>query len=168
MNCIMNRLCEDCEYGHCKSLNWEDNEGMENIHNNTYKEWKCNIPEDLIEAVDSLLHAFPNSFINERGEFIAHERTNQYIILNDCETPQEIECKVLEWFSRPAYKTEPYSQEWRNKKFHEFMRNGINTFLDTSFSEEEMCTIYTKLGNRINHQKTIKFIESDYDFNILN
>ena len=36
------------------------------------------------------------------------------------------------------------------------------------FSEEEMCTIYTKLGNRINHQKTIKFIESDYDFNILN
>ena len=68
MNCISNVPCEECEYGHCIS-NWDDCE-----------EYECHMPEDLKEAVDSLVKAFPNSFINERGEFIAHLRTNQYIV----------------------------------------------------------------------------------------
>lgn len=123
--------------------------------------------EELQECRQALLESFPNSFINERDEFIAHERTNQYIILSNCETPIDIECKVLEWFSRPAYKTAPYSQGWRNIKFHEFMLNGINSFLDTHFSEQEMEEIYCALGNAINHEKTMRFIESDYDFGIL-
>lgn len=155
-HCISGKPCEECDYGNCIS-NWDDCET-----------WECNMPNDLSVAVDALLDAFPNSFINDRGEFIAHLRTNQYIILNNCKTPQDIECKVLEWFSRPSHKTAPYSQEWRNRKFHEFMRNGVNAFLDTAFSEEEMCQIYDKLGNCINHEKTIAFIESDYNFSILN
>ena len=47
------------------------------------------------------------------------------------------------------------------------MRNGINDFLDTDFSEEQFVTIYTYLGNAVNHKKTIAFIESDYNFEIL-
>ena len=156
MNCISNAPCEECEYGHCVS-NRDDCE-----------EYKCHMPEDLKEAVDSLVKAFPNSFINERGEFIAHLRTNQYIVLHNCKSPLDIECKVLEWFSRPACKTQPYSQEWRNRKFQEFMRNGVNDFLDTSFTEADMFKIYDALGNCIHHQKTIDFIESDYDFDKLN
>lgn len=154
--CISDKTCEDCDFGQCVS-NWDDCE-----------KWQCNMPEDLKEAVSALLEAFPNSLINYRGEFIAHLRTNQYIVLNNCKTPKDIECKVLEWFSRPSCKTQPYSQEWRNRKFHEFMRNGVNAFLDTSFSEEDMFQIYDALGNCINHEKTIAFIDSDYDFSVLN
>lgn len=119
---------------------------------------------DMQECRKTLIKAFPGSFVNQSDEFIAHPRTNQYIILRDCETPLDIECKVLEWFSRPAHKTAPYTQEWRNRKFHEFMRNGINDFLDTDFSEEEISDIYNALGNAIDHSKTIRFIESGYDF----
>lgn len=140
MYCISDKPCEDCEYGYCKS-NWDDCE-----------EYGCNMPNDLKEAINALVEAFSNSFINERGEFIAHLRTNQYIILNNCKTPMDIECKVLEWFSRPSCKTQPYSQEWRNRKFHEFMRSGVNKFLDTSFSEEDMFNIYDVLGNCINKE----------------
>lgn len=122
---------------------------------------------DIQECGEALLNAFPGSFINDKDEFIAHPRTNQYIILSDCKTPQDIECKVLEWFSRPAHKTAPYSQEWRNRKFHEFMLNGINAFLDTGFSEEDMGAVYCALGNCINHKKTVRFVESGYDFKIL-
>lgn len=122
---------------------------------------------DMQEVRYALLAAFPRSFINERDEFIAHERTNQYIILSNCETPLDVECKVLEWFSRPAHKTAPYSQEWRNRKFHEFMLNGINAFLDTHFTEQDMDVIYCALGNAINHGKTVQFAESDYDFKVL-
>lgn len=111
-----------------------------------------------------LMKCFHGSFINQNGEFIAHEKSNTYFILRDCETELDVKCKVLEWFSRPAHKTTPYLQEWRNRKFHEFMLNGINAFLDTHFTEQDMEEIYCTLGNKINHEKTVRFIESDYDF----
>lgn len=123
--------------------------------------------KDLKECRQALLESFPKSFINQRDEFIAHEYSNQYIILSNCEKPIDIECKVLEWFSRAAHKSQPYSQEWRNRKFHEFMLNGINNFLDTRFSEGDMDLIYTYLGNACNHSLTIEFINSGYDMNIL-
>lgn len=123
--------------------------------------------DDMDEVKAALLEVFPRSFINDRGEFIAHERTNQYIILSNCQMPLDVECKVLEWFSSPAHKTIPYSQEWRNRKFHEFMLNGINAFLDTNFTEQDMEKIYCALGNAVNHEKTMRFIESGYDFEIL-
>ena len=96
---------------------------------------------DLEEAKAALLECFPNSFVNDIGEFIAHLRSNTYFILHNCETPLDIECKVLEWLSRAACKGLPFSQEWRNEKFREFMRNGINDFLNTNFSEEHFYEI---------------------------
>ena len=123
--------------------------------------------EDFEEAKQALLKAFPNSFINEHNEFIAEIRSNQYFSLNNCKNPIDIECKVLEWLSRPACKGQPYSQEWRNKKIRQFMRNGINDFLDTDFSENDMNVIYQYLGNAIDHNKTIRFIESGYNFIVL-
>lgn len=118
---------------------------------------------DMAEARKALIFAFPGSFINEQDEFIAHPRTNQYFILADCVTPEDIEAKVLEWLSRAAYKTAPYSQEWRNRKFHEFMLDGINAFLDTSFTAEDIAIIYQSFGNRANHRLTMEFIDRGMD-----
>lgn len=98
--------------------------------------------EDMQEARQALCNAFPKSLINEKDEFIAEERSNQYFMLSDCEYPEDIDCKVLEWLSRAASKGSPFNQEWRNRKFRKFMLDGINNFLDTSFSEEEMEEIY--------------------------
>ena len=122
---------------------------------------------DLEEAKQALLNAFPNSFINGNNEFIAERSSNQYFLLNDCKSPIDIDCKVLEWLSRAASKGQPYSQEWRNIKFREFIRSGINSFLETDFSERDMEVIYQYLGNAINHNKTIRFVESEYDFTVL-
>lgn len=116
---------------------------------------------ELREARAALVAAFPNSYINSRDEFIAHERSNQYIILSNCETPEDIMCKVLEWFSRPAHKTAPYSQEWRNRKFHQFMLDGVNAFLDTAFTEQDMANIYGVLGNAIRHDLTVEFVRHE-------
>ena len=119
--------------------------------------------KDIESARNELLNAFPGSFINQRDEFIAHQRANEYIILRDCETPEDIKAKVLEWFSRPACKTAPYSQEWRNRKFHAFMREGVNNFLYTDFSVADMEVIYQYLGNRVNHDLTMQFIAHGMD-----
>ena len=122
---------------------------------------------DMAEIRKALLDSFPNSFINEHNEFIAQKYANEYFRLEDCEYPVDVECKVLEYLSRSAYKGQPYSQEWRNIKFRNSMRNGINAFLDTDFSDEQMGIIYQKLGNRIRHKLTVEFIESGYDFTLL-
>ena len=41
--------------------------------------------------------------------------------------------------------------------------DGINKFLETDFTEEQMEVIYTYLGNSIHHSRTIEFIENGYD-----
>lgn len=124
--------------------------------------------DDMKECRQSLLDSFPGSWFNAREEFIAHTKSNTYFMFCNCNPPLDVECKILEWFSRPACKGMPYSQEWRNRKFREFMLNGINDFLDTSFNQDRMEAIYCALGNCINHEKTIRFIESGYDFDLLN
>ena len=119
------------------------------------------------ELITKLMNCFPNSFINHNGEFIAHKETNQYFILKNCESEQDVRCKILEWLSRAACKTEPYYSDKKNIKFQKFMLNGINWFLETNFTREDMELIYTYLGNACNHKKTIAFIDSKYDFAVL-
>lgn len=121
---------------------------------------------DMREAREALIAAFPGSFINENGEFIAHVQPNEYFSLKDCNYPEDIDCKILEWLSRSASKGMWYSTRWRNEKFRKFIRNGINNYLDTNFSEEQFLKIYTHLGNAVNHELTKKFIESNYDFSV--
>ncbi len=116
---------------------------------------------DVAEARAKLLECFPGSYINSREEFIAHPRTNQYFLLYNCQTVEDIEAKVLEYLSRAAFKSQPYSQEWRNRRFHEFMLDGVNAFLDTDFSAEDMELIYTYMGGGIKHILTLDFISHD-------
>lgn len=119
------------------------------------------------EITLKLVHSFPRSFINGGLEFIAHKKANEYFRLEDCECEFEVKCKVLEWLSRGAYKTEPFDSYIENEKFHEFMLKGINKYLGTNFSYDDMELIYTYLGNCCNHLKTEKFIESGYDMSVL-
>lgn len=119
------------------------------------------------DLIQRLMNCFPNSFINHNGEFIAHRKANVYFILKDCRDELDVKCKVLEWFSRATHKTCPYETDRNNKVFREFMLNGVNQFLGTSFSEGDMEEIYTYLGNACNHQKTVSFILSGYDMSIL-
>ena len=119
------------------------------------------------EVVLKLMNSFERSFINQHGEFIAHEKGNSYFILKNCKNELDIKCKVLEWFSRDAYKTQPFAPAKKNNEFNKFMLDGINKFLDTEFTKEDMELIYTKLGNACNHELTIKVVCSGYDLSIL-
>lgn len=123
--------------------------------------------KDLQDCKKALFKAFPGSYVNNNKEFIAHKYTNQYIILGNCKTSLDIKCKVLEWFSRAAHKGMPYFEKQTNERFHKFMLKGINTFLETNFSQDDITRIYDELGSAINHDKTVRFVESSYDFSVL-
>ncbi len=119
--------------------------------------------EDILKR---LMYCFPKSVINHNMEFVAHIPTNLYFRLEDCKNELDIKCKVLEWFSRCAYKTEPYKSKRKNDEYHKFVADGVNKFLDTNFNEKDFELIYTYLGNACNRKRTIKFIESGYDMNV--
>lgn len=121
---------------------------------------------DLNVAI-RLMNCFPGSFINHNGEFIAHEKANEYFSLSTCGDELDVKCKVLEWLSRAASKGEPYRTAKSNLAFQRFMQDGVNRYLETEFSQADFDDIYTHLGNARNHEKTRRFILSGYDMSIL-
>lgn len=119
------------------------------------------------QSIIRLLQCFRGSFINEHGEFIANDKANSYFILGTCKDELEVKCKILEWLSRDAYKTEPFSNRRKNDEFHHYMLNSINQYLLTEFSLKDMELIYQELGNQVNRERTIAFIASQYQMSIL-
>ena len=94
------------------------------------------------------------------NEFIAHPGRNSYFVLTGIETEIELKAKVLEWLTREAVKGGGRATQ----KYH---LDGINEVLGTDFDANDMEAIYTYLGNAVNHRKTLRFIESGYDFSVL-
>lgn len=104
--------------------------------------------------------AFPKAYVTMNFELILVPRTNTYINLNHCSTPDEFKAEVIEGVSRFAFKafTKPLCKEHLD---------GINKLLDTHFTPEEIEYIYTNLGNGINHELCMKFVKSGYDLKVI-
>lgn len=102
----------------------------------------------------------PKCFINVNYELIIEPKNNIYFRLDDIKTELELKCKIFAWLSRPSCKG--VSKYWQKR-----IRTIVNEFLNTNFTFDEMI-IYTYLGNDCNREKSINFIESNYDLNVLN
>ena len=93
---------------------------------------------------------------------------NVYFNIGTCESKLEVQRKVLEYWSRSASKAMfAGAGKAVNEIIHKYIRNGINEYLRTNFSAEDMELIYDRLGNGINHSLCEKFIESNYDMKLL-
>lgn len=93
-------------------------------------------------------------------ELILVPRTNTYINLNHCSTPDEFKAEVIEGVSRFAFKafTKPLCKEHLD---------GINKLLDTHFTPEVWSTSTPILGNGIRHELCMKFVQSNYDLGVI-
>lgn len=121
------------------------------------------------KVLNDLFAAFPDAILNRHLEFVAdpHRRVSSYFRLDNCETREDVVAKLLEWLSREAFKSQHFDASWRNAQVHKYHLDGINQFCGTTFTPEDMEEIYTYLGNGINHQKTLHFIRSGYDMEVL-
>lgn len=121
------------------------------------------------KILKKLFEAFPNAIINRCLEFVAepNPKVNSYFTLEGIETELDVQCKLLEWLSREAYKSEHYKGDIYNARVHEYHRDGINSFLGTDFTHEDMKLIYSKLGNGVNRELTLEFIQSGFNTEIL-
>lgn len=115
----------------------------------------------------NLMYCFPDSFVNQQGEFIAHKYANAYFNLDACTSLLEVRCSILEYLSRAACKAQPYTKSAKNNQLHNFMCEGINRALGTDFTKDDMLLIYKRLGNGVNRGLTVEFVMSGYDMKLL-
>jgi hypothetical protein len=121
---------------------------------------KLNEEIALKTIINHALHIFPKSFINRSNEIILEPRNNVYFRLDDVHTELEFKCKMFAWLSRPIAKG-------LNKYWSPRLLNSFNQLLGTNFTKDDMYEIYDRLGNDVNRQLTIRFIESNYDLMLL-
>lgn len=119
------------------------------------------------KEVQRLMQLFEGSFINSHNELILVPKTNLYFRLEDVVTDKDLYCKVIAWCSRAACKAIPFHSDWRNEKYQTEIRERLNKFLGTEFTHEQWYDIYTYLGNDIRRELCEKFIDSDYDLNVI-
>lgn len=110
--------------------------------------------------IKELMQLFSGSFINANNELILCPRTNLYFRLDDVNSIDDLCYKIVAWCSRDASKSEPYHATWRNEKYREYVRDNINTFLGTNFTEDEWLDIYCKFGNGCNKNDCLEFIKN--------
>lgn len=95
--------------------------------------------------------AFPRAYVNMNKELILVPRSNTYVSISRCCTPDEFKAAIIENCSRLASKG--YSKPLRKEHLE-----GINKLLDTNFTQEDMEYIYTYLGNGIRRELCMKFV----------
>lgn len=125
-------------------------------------------PEQMIiEELKRLLKCFYLSKITQHFEFIAYEKKccDAWIGLYNIKKVKDFKIRIISALSRGAYKTIYYSNEKKNEEIRTYIRKGINDFLGTNFSKEDMEVIYTYLGNKGTSNPGLieRFIDSGYD-----
>lgn len=130
------------------------------------------INEQAIEAADpkpfpmglfsEFMSCFPmfQCYINKHRECIINPKHNIYLSLVDVYCRNDLENKVISWLSRPSYKGMP-------KKIAEHCLSGLNKFLGTSFSKDEIMKVYTAFGNDANSLWRMKFVNSRFDMKVI-
>ena len=121
----------------------------------------------MIDEIFNVMKCFPNTFVNSFGEVIISAKGNVYFTATNCKTKEDVICKLLEWCSRPMAKGEPYRSDERNIEWRNSLICGLNKYLGTNFTQDDMYWIYDKLGNGVDHELTVKFIESGYDLSLV-
>ena len=121
----------------------------------------------MTDEIFNVMKCFPNTFVNSFGEVIISVKGNVYFTATNCKTKEDVICKLLEWCSRPMAKGEPYRSDERNIEWRNSLICGLNKYLGTNFTQDDMYWIYDKLGNGVDHELTVKFIESGYDLSLV-
>lgn len=110
--------------------------------------------------IRKLMNIWRKSFINNNFELILELIRNIYINLDMYNTKKELQMNILEWKSRPCIKGD-------DDKYLDDFREKFNKYFGKNFTFEQIELIYQRLGNGVNHELCEKFLDSNFDFKIL-
>lgn len=124
--------------------------------------------EETLNELKRLLGLFPRSYINQNLEVILIPKTNTYFSLEGVGSRRDIIAKLMMWCTRTIAKGQPFCNKERNDMYREVTKRALNHYLETLFSDEDINSIYQRLGNGINQDLTYSFIDSGFDMEVLN
>ena len=138
-------------------------ENVDIIYSIGYKEQdkklRTMIKSSLTRA-EKLMKIWRKSFINNNFELVLETRRNIYIILDMYSTVKEIKMNMLAWKSRPCIKGD-------DDKYLDDFREKFNKYFEKNWTEEQIGLIYQRFGNGVNPKLCEKFVDSNYDFSLL-
>ena len=121
----------------------------------------------ILESVRVALSTFKGSFINKNNEIILIPKFNVYTLLDDVETDDDFKVKLCEWISWDCCCSLRYEDKSKLQNYWEKNTKAFNTICGTSFSVQDMDTVYCYLGNGINRQLARAFVESNFNLEVL-
>ena len=121
----------------------------------------------MTDEVFELMRCFPNSKIVPCGEVVLDNKNQLCFTVKGLETKKQIIYKLLEWGSRPIAKGCPYCSEKSNREWRRSLLLGFNNYLKVNFDEGDIYMVYERLGNAINHDRTVEFVERNFDMDWL-
>lgn len=124
--------------------------------------------EEVLNELKKLLGLFPKSYINQNLEVILIPKTNTYFRLEGVGSRRDIIAKLLMWCTRTISKERPYKQELRNFQYRYDNTVRLGRYVGKIITTEMVDLIYQKLGNGVRPELTYKFIDSDFDMEVLN
>jgi hypothetical protein len=112
----------------------------------------------MTEIIERLKEAYPKMFINEINEAIIEPCNNIYFRLEDVKDEKDVMIKLVKWCSRLKEMT-------KVRKY--YLLNGFNNFCGTNFTLLDMDHIYCQLGNDCKPELTKRFVDSDFNMDLL-
>lgn len=116
--------------------------------------------EEYLNEIKKIMKIWNKSFINNNFELILELRRNIYIILSMYSTVKELKMNMLAWKSRPCIKGD-------DDKYLDDFRKKFNKYFGKEWTVEEIELIYQRLGNGVNPKLCEKFLDSNFDFKLL-
>lgn len=110
--------------------------------------------------LEKIKKVFPKAFIYKGDEMILIPELNVYFLLENVHSELELDCKVLEYCSRPA--TKNHSAWWRGR-----IMNFLRNYFKKPFHVVEMELLYTYIGNGVNRKLCKEFLKSDCDMQLI-
>lgn len=127
------------------------------------KEFNEIIAKIISEFSDKFGPVIQTNADSKKYELILVRKTNLYLVVRYDMNVLDLKCSILEWLSRSACKGGSYRYEKLNEKYQDKILECINNILKTSFSHEDIDKIYTYIGNGVNHELALEFVQSGYN-----
>lgn len=135
-------------------------EAVDRVHAGAEAVAKESLDEAKTEFQKVVYRHSPNAFVNMNGEIIIVPSHNVYFHFGSVRDAEELRYKVLTWLARPSHKG-------LTKKWHTSVRQIVNEFLGTTFTEADMSLIYGRIGMDADRDLADRFIASGYDLELL-
>ena len=140
----------------------DNNEGV-----NCVTTKKNNVNTFFDPNLDELRKAFPGCYLDFSLNFVSCNITKCSFPTKDCMSEFDIKFNMIDRFIASTCETEPACEDVKNKESQAIMLRGVNEYLSTNFSSEQMGYINSLLDCDDRKEKISCFINSGYQIGSL-